>query len=196
MAAPDDIDDLGPLPVSDRQSELERLSLVALNTALPNDLFKIRDERTDDAGVDASLELLINSYSTNLRAQVQLKATDKPKINLDRSISLQVSPSNLNYLLNGPSPLYILYIAPSNQLYFTWARDERKRLDKQNPKWMQQDTITLRFETRLTLTTLDEIHQRIRREAQLQRRIHDILGNASITEQVVIGINPNTGVNP
>ena len=150
MAASNAKDDLGPLPISDRQSELERLSLIALNTALPNDKFKVRDERTDDAGVDVSLELLIDGRSTNLRAQVQLKATDHPKINADASISHSVNTSNLNYLLNGSNPLYVLFVAPSKQLYFAWARDEAARLDKQNSKWMQQSTITLRFDALLT----------------------------------------------
>lgn len=192
MAASDAIADLGPLPVADRQNALERLSLVALSAALPTDKFKIRDERTDDAGVDASLELLINSYSTNLRAQVQLKATDQPRINTDGSISLQVDTSNLNYLLNGQSPLYILFVASSRELRFAWARDERKRLDKQNPNWMQQKTVTLRFEHLLKPEALDSIHKRIRQEAQLQRHIHDVLGRVSTTEQVVISIDPTT----
>jgi len=44
--------DLGPLPKSDRNAELERISLAALHAFLPADRFLFRDERTSDAGVE------------------------------------------------------------------------------------------------------------------------------------------------
>ncbi len=101
MSAPDDLNGLGPLPQSDRQSELQELSIRAFQQALPVDRFVLRDERTRDAGVDASLELLIGGRYTNLRSQVQLKGTDSARTNTDGSVSLPVATSNLNYLLNG-----------------------------------------------------------------------------------------------
>ena len=45
---------LGQLPKTDRNAELQRLSITALRAALPADKFVFRDERTDDAGVDGS----------------------------------------------------------------------------------------------------------------------------------------------
>lgn len=137
--------DLGPLPQSDRNRELQELSLRAFRQILTVDRFVVRDERIDDAGVDASLELLINGRFTNMRAQIQLKSTDKLEINNDGSVSLSIAVSNLNYLLNGASPLYILFVVPRNELRFVWARDERRRIDQENPSWMQQETITIRF---------------------------------------------------
>ena len=61
------------LPMADRNQELEQRSITALKTVLPSNRFLFRDERADDAGVDGSLELLIDSRYTNLRAQVQQK---------------------------------------------------------------------------------------------------------------------------
>jgi hypothetical protein len=89
---------LGPLPKSDRNRELQELSLQAFERALPVNRFQVRDERIADYGVDASLELLIDGYFTNMRAQIQLKGTDSTNTNADGTISLSVDTSNVNYL--------------------------------------------------------------------------------------------------
>lgn len=192
MVPPQFIDDLGPLPQSDRNAELQRLSFIAFKSFLPPDRFVIRDERIEDAGIDASLELLINSRYTNFRSQIQLKGTDKAITNTDGALSVQIAPANLNYLLNGPSPLYILYVAPRNELRFLWARDERKRLDNINPDWLTQEKVSIRFEKILTPNALEQIRERIFREGRLQRQIYDLLGGATISENVVITVNADT----
>lgn len=196
MPDEDDIGGLGPLPKTDRNAELQRLSFKALQAVLPADRFVFRDERAEDAGVDASVELLASSGgvsgSTNLRAQVQLKGTDSAEVNADGSISLQIKVSNLNYLLNGPSPLFVVYVAPRDELRFAWAYDERRRLDASNPEWMRQGSVTIRFVDRLTTEALEGIYERIMREGRMHRRVHDTLANASLSEQVVIGIDPET----
>jgi hypothetical protein len=157
---------------------------------LPTDKFVFRDERVEDAGVDGSLELLVGSGQTNLRAQTQLKATDSEEFNQDGSFSLQVDVSNLNYLLNGACPVYLLYIVPRKEFRFVWARDERKRLERENPGWSGQKTVTIRFSDILTPEALDRVYERILQEGRMHRRIHDALAASSLTEQVVVGIDP------
>jgi hypothetical protein len=161
-------------------------------SSLPANKFVFRDERIEDAGVDSSLELKVNGCYTNLRAQVQLKSTDSDDTNVDGSVSVQVKVSNLNYLLNGPSPIYVLYISPRKELRFVWARDERKRLDESNPSWAEQEYITIRFHTLIIPGTLEQIYDRIRQEARLQREVINKLDVANSTGQVVISINPET----
>lgn len=196
MSRPDQFTDLGPLPKTDRNAELQRLSFREFKAALPTDKFVFRDERAEDAGVDASIELLAKSGEaagyTNLRSQVQLKGTDCEEVNADGSISLQVKVSTLNYLLNGSSPLFALFVAPCTELRFAWAHDERKRLDELNSDWMQQETVTIRFSEHLTPVAIDRIYDRILREGRLQRRIQDTLASATISEQIIISINPET----
>src|SRR5262249_2125005 len=165
---------LGPLPEFDRNSTLQALSIRALTQLLPPDHFRLRDERMDDAGVDLSLELLIDSRSTNLRAQIQLKSTDAKRVNADGSVSRSAEVSNLNYLLNGPSPLYVLYIAPRDELRFVWVQDECRRLIEMNPGWMGQETVTLRFHQVLTAEALPAIHERVMREARWHRQVRSI----------------------
>lgn len=183
---------MGPLPKADRNSELQRRSLGALRTLLPNDKLVFRDERIDDAGVDGSLELLIDSAYTDLRSQVQIKSTESTPSNRDGTISIPIRVSNLNYLLNGPSPLYLLYVLPDNEFRFAWASDERKRLDKTNSNWINQRTVKLRFMKVLAQGSFDEIHQRIRREAQFRRQVTDILDTAGSLENVAIRISTET----
>jgi hypothetical protein len=64
-----------------------------------------------DKGVDGTLEIKIDDHFTNLRSQIQLKSTESITANQDGSVSLSIETSNFNYLLNGPSPLYVLSAA-------------------------------------------------------------------------------------
>lgn len=183
---------LNPLPIADRSSEIQALSIRAFEAALPPNKFTFRRETIEDAGIDGSLELKIDGTYTNLRAQTQLKGTDSEETNRDGSISIEVNVSNLNYLLNGQSPIYILYVVPTNQLYYAWAREERIRLDQSNPSWLQQKTVRIRFKNILTPAAVEQIHKRIKDEAIMQKKVNDILTSASNTENVVFSISPET----
>jgi hypothetical protein len=163
----------GPLPRGDRQDTLQQLSLKALRNALPAELFLLRDERVDDKGIDMSLEAKVGGAFTNCRSQVQLKSTDDgpERLNRDRSYSLSVTTANLNYMLNGPSPLYIIWFYPTNELRYAWASDVCEAIAESNPDWMEQESVTIRFVSVLSPEHLREIHDRILREAKMQREL-------------------------
>jgi hypothetical protein len=196
--------DMGPLPEGDRQDTLQQRSLKAFRNCLPEDQFLFRDERTDDKGVDGSLEVKLQFPAaggpnagtkecfTNCRAQVQLKSLDHPAYNGDGSVSLSVATSNLNYLLNGPCPLYVVWIAETGEVRYAWAREEWKRLDAENPGWQNQATFTVRFVYPLTKDALAEIHSRVLNEARFARHVHEMLAQAALHEQVVVTIEPRT----
>jgi Domain of unknown function (DUF4365) len=198
-------DDFGPLPEGDRQDTLQQLSLKSLRNALPEDKFLFRDERADDKGVDGTLEAKVavslpaadgsvkaKTLFTNCRAQAQLKSTDQEKANKNGSISYSVDTSNFNYLLNGTSPIYLLWIAPTNEIRYAWARDELQRLDVETPDWKAQQTIALRFRSVLTPQAVDEVHARILQEARLTRRITETLARSALAERVTVQIYPRT----
>ena len=127
-------DDMGPLPQADHNSELQRASIKALTAILlPMDDLVFRGEPTEDYGVDGSLEVKVADRMTNIRSQVQMKSTGEAKANSDGSISLEVNTSNLNYLLNGPCPLYVLYDASNHDLWYVWAQEEQKKIQSANP---------------------------------------------------------------
>jgi hypothetical protein len=164
-----DLDDLGPLPKAERSNELERESIADLQKRLPADRLLFRRENSDDFGVDGTLELIVNGAATNFRANAQLKATEHPQFNLDGSLSLSIEVSNLNYLLNGASPIYLLYVAPSGEMFYAWGRDEKKRIETSNPSWREQKTVVIRFARRVNASAVDDICERIREEASILR---------------------------
>lgn len=187
-----DFSDFGPLPRADSNSVLEEDSFTALRSSLPSDRFRFRDERANDTGVDASIEILVNSLATNWRAQIQLKGTDSTETLSDGSVSLSIEVSNLNHLLFSNSALYVLYIRPRNELRFVWARDERTRIESSNPRWREQGTVTLKFSAPITPETLNEIYNRIWQIFRLQRQLNDNLDGARNAERVMVSINPRT----
>jgi hypothetical protein len=143
--------DLGPLPISDDNAELQRESIKALNALLKGqDDIIFRDERVDDYGVDGSFELKLRGRMTNFRGQVQMKASGHLEPVKNGSISFSVRTANLNYLLNGTAPIYILYDSGKNEFWYAWAQDESRRLEAENPAWRRQDSITLKFTERFS----------------------------------------------
>jgi uncharacterized protein DUF4365 len=182
----------GPYPKRDRYKANEALSIDALTAALPKDSLLFRPERQNDEGVDGSLELLTERESLNLRAQAQLKSRERAQPNSDGSISVRVKVSNMNYLLNGLCPIYVLYVVSTNELRFVWARDEEKRLDNIRPDWREREKVSLRFDRKITKEAIGEIYDHIRQECLMPRTLHGILSRASVGEQVPISIDSST----
>jgi hypothetical protein len=181
----------GPLPAVDEKSILQAESILALQAALPLRDYKFRDERADDFGVDGSIELLANGSATNIRAQVQLKARSNTDIGTSGSISVQIETSNLNYLLNGLCPLYVLYRPEQKELRFAFAQDEWNRIEQTNPAWREQGKIVVHFRNVLTEKELPALWNRIAQEARLQREVRERVANLRTATGRVI-IDPKT----
>lgn len=180
-----------PLPQSDRNSQLERLSILKFQSVLPTDKFVFRDERVTDAGVDGSLEILVDGQYTNMRAQVQLKSTESKKAREDGVVTYSIKTSNFNYLLNGPLGLYILYVSETDELLYEWATDENRRRIALSSEWQGQDRISIPLRV-LNDTALQEIYERISREARLRRDILEALAHAPTNDQISVTISPET----
>jgi hypothetical protein len=131
--------DTGPLPKSHRNAVLQDLSFKAVEARLDANMFVFRKISETDAGVDATIELRIDEMYSNMKAEVQLKCVDSNyRINKDGSISLSVKPSNLNFLLNGKCPIYMLYHVGINEVRYVWAREERLRIESEKCGWINQ----------------------------------------------------------
>lgn len=184
---------LGPLPESDENARLQRESIKALNSLLAglNDLV-FRDERLEDYGVDGSFELNAAGRMTNFRAQVQMKGSAHVKVTQEGYVPLEVATSNLNYLLNGSSPIYVLWDAQKDEFWYVWAQEENRRLLCQNPSWRQQGRIRLRFCKRFTRETIPSVAQRILEEGRQHRAIRDRLARATEGEQVILRIDADS----
>lgn len=182
---------LGPLPEVHPNDTLERDSLAALKSRIPNARFILRREETDK-GVDTSIEVIEDGFATNIRSQVQMKGTGDKARNPDGSYSFSADTSNINYLLNGTSPLYLVWFASSDEFRYAWLRDEARRLHRDNPEWLGQGSVTIYFEKVLTPATWGEIHERVLREGRADREKNDQLARATVASQVVLGFDPDT----
>lgn len=184
-------DTRNPLPKADLNSQLQRKSIASFQAFLPVDLFVFRDERIDDAGVDGSLEMLIDGCYTNMRAQVQLKSCQKKNARQDGIVTLPIKTSNINYLLNGSLGLYVLYIDETHELFYAWANDENRRRIGMNSEWRNEKDISIPFQ-KLDESTIEAIYNRIRREGELRRKILEALAHAPSNDDISISINPET----
>jgi hypothetical protein len=183
---------LGPLPQGDRNDELQRLSLAALQRLFPPERFIMRDERTEDKGVDGSIEMKVGRAVTNLRAQYQIKSQEASRLNTDGSISYPVAVKNLNYLLNGPSGLYFLWSVERQEMRYAWARDELRTIEDSSPAWRSQAEVTIRFRSVVDAAGLDDIHARVLAEGRLHRATTERLALAVDAEPVALHIDPAT----
>ncbi len=184
-------DHMGPLPEGDRQDTLQQLSLKALRNRLPEDRFLFRREAEDDKGIDGTLDAKVNGRFTNCRASAQLKSTDRPRRNQDGSVSFVIETSNLNYLLNGTTPLYFLWIEPAQEMRYAWAWDEWRRLDAETPGWREQETFTVRFRDVLDAKAVEALYERVINEARLVRDIREKMARLALSERVVVSIDPH-----
>lgn len=166
--------DFGPLPRADGGSQLQRESLQALHGVLPVADWIFRDSRVEDYGVDVELEVLANGDATHFRGRVQLKGRTGVTPNKDGSHSVSVETSNLNYLLNAPTPIYILYRPEDRSLWYLFAREEWRRIESENERWKEQQTVTLRFAKSLDDDGLEVIRKRIIDEAVAARKLQDM----------------------
>lgn len=167
------------LPKSDRNERLERLSNQALEAILPVEKFLPREDKPDK-GVDSSIEVINeNEEFTNFRAQIQLKGTYAQEINKDGSVSLPIETSNIRYLWNNLTSIYVLYIEPRKELRFVWLKDEVKRLNKENSNWQNQDEVTLKFLQILNNEIINQIYEQIVKEGLLHRKIKETLNASS-----------------
>src|SRR5690606_9161532 len=106
---------------------------------------------------------------------LQLKARSGTQENKDGSVSVSIDTANLNHLLNGCCPIYVLYRAEHRELRYAFARDEWKRIEKRKPDWMKTSEITVRFAERLDESALQKIQSRVVKEALLQRKLWERL---------------------
>lgn len=181
----------GPLPTVDESNQNKRRSRIKLDDTLPVDRLVFRAEHEDDFGVDGSLEVHASGKATNLRSATQLKSKEHAEPNKDGSISFSTEVTNLVYLLNGPSPLYILYVVDTDTLCYAWVRDEVRRIEAAKPDWKDQGTVTLRFATPLDARTCDSIWSRIMLEGIFTRRVFSLLSSA-MGDRLDVAVTPGT----
>lgn len=192
----DNILDEMDLPLANPNEELETISKNFFRPLLDVTKFEIRSEDFRDKGIDLHIELKRANKYLNFRFVVQLKATDSKKANNDRSISLQIYTSNINYLLNNAMPAYyILYSKVANTFYYENLNSFVKKIAEENPDWHSQGSHTLRFTKVLTENTTLQIYNDTIQKGLFHRKVNEklIFKSASLfpTDKLLIDSDLN-----
>lgn len=137
----------------------------------PND-FLIRQVTERDKGIDHYIEIKRKNKFLNFHFVIQLKATDSKNYNNDGSISLQLSTSNINYLLNNPMPaFYVLFFNQTKTFYYENINEFVQTLYKKNKNWNSQSSHVLRFSKILNKEAIKEIYHLTLERGKVQRTI-------------------------
>ncbi|TBL78456.1 DUF4365 domain-containing protein [Paenibacillus thalictri] len=148
-------------------------SLKYFNILVPSDMFLIRQEIGGDYGVDLILELKETKYATNIRAHIQLKSTSNKIYENDRPFSFPIPIKTINYLMNQPNSIVIIYIKQSNVFVWEWASKINEFLigKEINIERTSQVTTSYPFTSLLTTESFKSIYDHISKTSTLVREM-------------------------
>lgn len=175
--APMDFDDEN-LPKVNPNESLETISSVFFRKRFAVEKFEIRSETVRDKGIDFHIELKKESASgdsvyTNYRFAVQLKATNKIKQGTDGSFGLQISTSNISYLLNNGMPAYyVFYHHPTECFYYDSVKNILDQIKCKNEQWQKKAKQKIYFSKILSEQAVQEIYDETYSIGVLLRRIN------------------------
>ncbi|MBI3449957.1 MAG: hypothetical protein HY049_13705 [Acidobacteria bacterium] len=90
--------------------------------------------------------------------------------------------------------MYFLYRAEANEFRFCWARDEARRLSRENPTWRERDSVALKFGRVLDPPAIGAICERILDESQRDRKIRDTVDELAAYGPVRVEIDVGSGM--
>ena len=166
---------MNQLPKESHEQKLERKSIRKLKMLFEEgDLFIVRSDRAYDYGVDCDIELNDeNGSPTNINFHAQVKAIDKLERkakNNDGSYSIQISTSNVNYLLNSLKSIYILYVNSEDSFYLFWADEFFLQLHEKDEKWNEKASKpSIRFRDKIDEEGLKKIYEIVLEIGKLKR---------------------------
>ena len=165
----DDLDHLDDLPKRDANHVVEEKAETAFQGRLTaSGRFILQRADRKDYGTDCELEVVDQEQATNVRIHVQLKGTERP-LNADGSLSIEVSRSNLNYLLMHPHSFYSAYHIPTSSLRICPAETVLHQYEHAGKNWTHQQSLTVKFTDELTNMRLDRLATLARSAARTAR---------------------------
>lgn len=145
------------LPRRPRSHEVEEAAIVAFRSRLKESgVFILQTADAKDYGTDCQIEVIVQGQATNVRAHVQLKGTEKA-LNANGGVSVDVSRTNLNYLLAQPYSFYVCYHLPTTSLRVAFVDDVLRKYEHGGGNWTEQQTLTVSFIEELTVDRLQMI---------------------------------------
>ncbi|MFA6966501.1 tetratricopeptide repeat protein [Bosea sp. (in: a-proteobacteria)] len=165
----DDLDHLDDLPKRDANHVTEEKAETAFQRLITaSGRFILQRADRKDYGTDCEIEVVDQEQATNVRVHVQLKGTERP-LNADGSLSIEVSRSNLNYLLMHPHSLYAAYHIPTASLRICLAEIVLRQYEHAGKNWTHQQLLTVNFTDDLTIARLDRLATLARSAARAAR---------------------------
>ncbi len=165
----DNLDHLDDLPKRDRNHASEEKAETAFQGRLTESgRFILQRADRKDYGTDCEIEVVEQEQATNVRIHVQLKGTERP-LNADGSVSIEVSHSNLNYLLMHPHSFYAAYHIPTASLRICPAETVLRQYEHAGKNWTQQQSLTVKFTDDLTVERLVRLAALARSAARAAR---------------------------
>ncbi len=153
----DDLGHFDDLPKRDANHVAEEKAEAAFQARLAaSGRFILQRSDRKDYGTDCEIEVVDQEQATNVRVHVQLKGTERP-LNADASLSIEVSRSNLNYLLMHPHSFYAAYHIPTSSLRICPAETVLHQYEHAGKNWTQQQSLTVNFTDELTNARLDRL---------------------------------------
>jgi len=157
------------LPKRDRNHALEDEAEAAFQALIAQSsdfIFQGSDRR--DYGTDCQIEVVYDGRPTNARLHVQLKGTERA-LNADRSLSISVDRTNLNYLIAQPYSFYVAYHAPTKSLRVSFVEAVLRHYEHSGKNWAEKQTVTITFADALTLEGLGRLAKLARSGSQISR---------------------------
>ncbi len=176
---------LDDLPQRSRTHEIEDQAITAFENAIAQEnVFVIQSTDRKDYGSDYQLEVIKisdGSSMTNVRVCVQLKGSTTV-LNADDSVSVQISRTNLNYLLTQPNSIYVCYHIPSKQLLTRSTEDIYCQYEAEGSTWRAQESVTVKFKDTFTSTFQTQLNKRAMASAESSRNNRLLWAQASPDE--------------
>lgn len=168
----------GPLPQTGDQHDINADADRCFRARSPRNWRAHSLEGTDDYGLDYQVQTTPGQRATDI-FRVQLKGTRSPDVSADgSSISIQLKASTVRYFdrLVEPVLLVVCNLKADPEpvdcpLYYSWVRDELRRIDVATLSPDQQ-YVTLRVPTQNRLTTQTDLSADIDRQNELSRAGH------------------------
>lgn len=180
------MDYLDDLPKRDQNHVHDTMAKTAFEAFIASSGVVLKQSSdASDYGSDYQLEVMHDGMATNVRIQVQLKGT-AADLNADRSVSISVKRSNLNYLLMSPGSLYVCLHIPTNTLKVTSAQSVLAQYQNMDESWQSQKSVTVNFAEDLTehrlikatsLVRLSALDARNRRVAHRKMSDNEMIGH-------------------
>lgn len=166
----------------------EEESIDKLRIMVPKGKFLVRNETGGDYGIDLILELRKERrLVTNFRTHIQMKSVDKAMRNADGSFSFPVPIKTLNYLMNQPNSLFVIYLVNEDIFLWDWVTNIFKLCRSMNIDIANTDqkTISYRFALELSEEAFNDIYIKINDFGKTGRKLLENLEPLKNQEKIL-----------